>query len=72
MKNKGYEHFYFCSQWLKFVGGGGGGGYNLESGKQSLAIKVSFRINKHCFWGLMSELVTRSLLRRLTFMTSYL
>ena len=22
MKNKGYEHFYFCLKWLKFVGGG--------------------------------------------------
>ena len=20
MKNKGYEHFYFCLEWLKFVG----------------------------------------------------
>ena len=24
MKNKGYEHFYFCLKWLKSVGGGGG------------------------------------------------
>ena len=41
MKNKGYEHFYFCLKWLKFVGG-----CNLGSGKQLYAIKVSFRINK--------------------------
>ena len=69
MKNKGYEHFYFCLKWLKFVAGGG---YNLGSGKQLLAIKVSLRINKSGFWVLMSELVTHSLLRRPTFMTSYL
>ena len=34
------------------------GGYNLGSGKQLLAIKVSFRINKPDFRGLMLELVT--------------
>ena len=45
-------------------------GYNLGPGKQLLAIKVSFHINKPSFRGLMSELVTRSLLRRPTFMTS--
>ena len=33
-------------------------GYNLGSGKQLLAIKVSFLINKPGFHGLMSELVT--------------
>ena len=37
-------------------GGGGAGGYNLGSGKQLLAIKVSFRINKPGFRGLMSDL----------------
>ena len=68
MKNKGYEHFYFCLKWLKFVGEGD----NLGSGKQLFAIKVSFRINKSCFLGLMSELVTLSFLRRPTFMMSYL
>ena len=44
-------------------------GYNLGSGKQLLAIKVSFCINKPGFQELMSELATRSLPRRLTFMT---
>ena len=38
MKNKGYEHFNFCLKWLKFVEG-----YNLGSGKQLLAIKVSYQ-----------------------------
>ena len=47
MKNKGYEHFFL----FKNVGG-----YNLGSGKQLLAIKVSFSINKPGFWGLMSEI----------------
>ena len=42
------------------------------AGKQLLAINVSFRINKPGFRGLMSELATRSVLRRLTFMTSYI
>ena len=52
MKNKGYEHFYFCLKWLKFVGE-----YNLGSGKQLLAIKVSFHINKPSFRGLMARLI---------------
>ena len=68
MKNKRYEHFYFCLKWMKFVGGGG---YNLGPGKQLLAIKVSFRINKRGPRGLMAELATHSLLRRSTFMMSY-
>ena len=67
IKNKGYEHLYFCSKWLKFIGG-----YNLGSGRQLLAIKVSFRINKSGFRRLISELATCPLLRRQTFMTSYL
>ena len=66
MKNKRYEHFYFCLKWMKFVGR-----YNLGPGKQLLAIKVSFRINKPGSRGLMAELATRSLLRRLMFMMSY-
>ena len=37
---------------------GGGGGYNLGSGKQLLATKGSFRINKPDFQGLISELAT--------------
>ena len=52
-ENKGCEHFYFCLEWLKFVGG-----YNLGSGKQLLTIKGSFRISKPGFRGLMSELMT--------------
>ena len=56
MKNKGYEHFCICLKLLKFVAGG----YNLGSGKQLLAIKVSFRVNKPSFRELMSELATRS------------
>ena len=64
MKNKRYEHFYFCLKWLKFVGG-----YNLGSEKQLLAIKVSFRVNKPGFRRLMAELATRFFLRRPTFMT---
>ena len=67
MKNKGYEHFYFCLKWLKLVGG-----YNLGSRKQLLTIKVSFRINKPGFRGLMAELATHSLPGRPTFMTPYL
>ena len=67
MKNQGYENFYFCLKWLKFVGG-----YNLGSGKQLLAIKVGFRINKPDFRGLIAESVSRSLVRRPDFMTSYL
>ena len=55
MKNKGYEHFYFCLKWLKFVGE-----YNLGSEKQLLAIKVSSCINKLGFRGLMEELAMRS------------
>ena len=47
-------------------------GYNLGSGKQLLAIKVWFHINKPDFWGLIAESVTRSLVRRPDFMTSYL
>ena len=39
---------------LKFAGGGGGG-YNVGSGKQLLAIKASFRVNKPDFRGLMSK-----------------
>ena len=58
MKNKGYGHFYFSLKWLKFVEG-----YNFWSGQQLLAIKVSFSIDKPDFRGLMSKLVTRSLLR---------
>ena len=38
---------------------GGGGWYNFGSGKQLLAIKVSFRINKPDFRRLMSELATQ-------------
>ena len=68
MKNNGYEHFCFCLKLMTEIGRG----YNLGSGKQLLAIKVSFCINKPGFQGLMSELATHSLLRRLTFMTSYL
>ena len=37
MKNCGYEYFYFCLKWLKFVGG-----YNFGSGKQLLAIEFDF------------------------------
>ena len=66
MKNRGYEHFYFCLKWLKFVGG------DLGSGKQLLAIKVPFRINKPGFRGFTAELATCSLPARPTFMTSYL
>ena len=68
MKNKRYEHFYFCLKWLKFVGGG----YNLGSGKQLLAIKISFGINKSGSRRLMAELATSSLLGKPTFMASYL
>ena len=53
-------------------GGGGGGRCNLGSGKQLLTIKVLFRINKPGFRELMLEWVTCSLLRRPTFMASYL
>ena len=65
MKNKGYEHFYFCLKWLKFV---------VQFGVRKTIVdhKISFRMNKPGFRGLMSELVTRSLLRRPTFITSYL
>ena len=49
----------------------GGGGYNLGSGKQLLTIKVSFCINRPGSRGFMTVLATRSLLGRLTFMTSY-
>ena len=67
MKNQGHENFYFCLKWLNIVGG-----YNLGSGKQLLAIKVWFRINKPDFRGLIAESVTLSLVRRPDFMTSYL
>ena len=40
MKNKGQEQCYFCLKWLKSLGEGGG--YNLDSGKQLLTIKVHF------------------------------
>ena len=45
MKNKGYDHFFL------FKMAEIGGGYNLGSGKQLLAITVSFRINKSGFRG---------------------
>ena len=44
----------------------------FESGKQLLAIKVWFRINKPDFRGLIAEPVTCSLVKRPDFMTSYL
>ena len=69
MKIRDTNTFLFLFKTVEIYRGGGGGGYNLGSGKQFLAIKVSFRINKPGFRGLMEELATRALLGRPTFMT---
>ena len=48
MTNKEYEHFYFLFKMAEICEGGG---YNLRSGKQMLAIKISFHVNKPGFSG---------------------